>query len=115
MPQIVDGDSSSAFPGENRPSSQMTHCVLLLSDRQSSITGPNYRATPALNHHVTRGVVPPAHGLRHGLSRFSLHGWLLRRRCRDLGPKPKLIVVCGSPEPATKGKPGAHLNVTTVG
>lgn len=50
MPQTVDGDSPSAFHGGNRPSSQMTHRVLVLSDIQSRITGPDFRATPVLNH-----------------------------------------------------------------
>lgn len=48
----------------------MTHRVLLLTDIESIITGPDFRATPVLNHHVTRGVVPPAYGLRQSLSRF---------------------------------------------
>lgn len=70
MPKTVDGDSASAFHGGNRPSSQMTHRVLLPTDIPSSITGPDSRVIPVLNHHVTRGVVPPAHGLRQSLSRF---------------------------------------------
>lgn len=60
MPKTVDGDSASAFHGGNRPSSQMIHRVLLPTDIESSITGPDSRAIPVLNHHVTRGVVPPA-------------------------------------------------------
>lgn len=76
MPEEVDGDSPSAFYGGNRPPSQMTHRVLLLTDIESIITGPDFEATPVLNHHVTRGVVPPANGLRQSLSRFSLLGVL---------------------------------------
>lgn len=77
MAKNIDGDSPSAFYGGNRPSSQMTHRVLLLTDIESIITGPDFGATPVLNHHVTRGVVPPANGLRQSLGRFCLLECLL--------------------------------------
>lgn len=115
MPKTGNGDSPSAFSGENRPRSQMTHRLLLLTDIQSSITGPDFRADPVPQSSCHQWRCATGPWTQTGSQPFS-RSWVPPiATLQGPGVKSKLIVVCGSREPATKMGTGTCLNVTTVG